>query len=115
MLQVKIIKGVKTLEALEHCIVSFKNDFKLVSKSSNKYESYYDENGNLKLDQNGKAVKGFISQKNDNNKHWVLESLCIRDNPSAEIILHYERLKIIENIGKVDLIIDERIKDAVKF
>jgi len=102
------------LEALEHCIVSFKNDFKLVSKSSNKYESYFDENGNLRLDQNGKPVKDFISQKDDNNKHWSVRKPLHSDNPSAEIILHYDRLKIIDNIGKVDLIIDERIKDAVK-
>ncbi|MFN8237115.1 MAG: HNH endonuclease domain-containing protein [Chitinophagales bacterium] len=102
------------LEALEHCIVSFKNDFKLISKSSNKYESYYDENGDLRLDPNGRPIKGFISQKNDNNKHWSVRKPLHTDNPSAEIILHYDRLKITDNIGKANLIIDERIRDAVK-
>lgn len=102
------------LESLEHCIVSFKNDFKLVSKSSNKYESYYDEDGNLRLDSNGKPIKNLISQKNENRKHWSIRKPLHTDNPSSEIKLQFDRLKIIENIGKADLIINDRIRDAVK-
>jgi CRISPR-associated endonuclease Csn1 len=102
------------LEALEHCIVSFKNDFKLISKSSNRYESFYDENGNLRLDKNGKPYKEFISQRNQNKKHWSIRKPLHTDNPSSAIRLHYDRLKIIDNIGKADLIKDERIKDTVK-
>ena len=101
------------LEVLEHCIVSFKNDFKIVSKSSNKYESYYDEKGNLRLDEKGKPEKAFISQDNQDKKHWSVRKPLHTDNPSAEICLHYDRLKIIDNLGKADLIKDEQIKDAV--
>lgn len=102
------------LESLQNCIVSFKNDFKTVSKSSNKYESYYDENGNLRLDGNGKPKKEFISQKNANNKHWSIRKPLHTDNPSAEINLQTDRFKIIDKLGIADLIIDESIKDAVK-
>ena len=102
------------LETLRHCIVSFKNDFKLISKSSNKYESYYDENGILRLDKNGKPIKAFISQKNQNKKHWSIRKPLHTDNPSSEIKLQFDRLKIIDNIGKVELIKDEQIKDAIK-
>ncbi|MGJ7029568.1 type II CRISPR RNA-guided endonuclease Cas9 [Niabella hirudinis] len=102
------------LETLEHCVVSFQSDFKLVSKSSNKYESYYDKNGELRLDKNRKPIKEFISQKNENKKHWSVRVQLHTDNPSAEIALHYDRLKIIDNIGRADLIKDDRIKDAVK-
>lgn len=35
------------------------------------------------------------------------------DNPSAEITLQFDRLKLVENLGKSDLIIDEKIKDTV--
>jgi len=102
------------LQSLENCVVSFKNDFKIVSKSSNKYESYYDKEGNLRLDKNGKPQKDFVSQKNENHKHWSIRKPLHTDNPSAEITLQFDRLKLIENLGKADLIIDEKIKDAVK-
>ncbi|MDP2414943.1 type II CRISPR RNA-guided endonuclease Cas9 [Daejeonella sp.] len=102
------------LEALSHCIISFKNDFKLVSKSSNRYESFYNENGNLRLDKNGKPVKEFISQNNKNQKHWSIRKALHTDNPSSKITLQFDRLKIIENTGKAELIIDNRIRDVVK-
>jgi CRISPR-associated endonuclease Csn1 len=102
------------LESLENCIVSFKNDFKIVSKSSNKYESYYDEYGNLRLDRNGKPQKELISQQNDNQKHWSIKKPLHTDNPSAEIKLYFDRLKLIDNLGKVDFIIDVKIRDVVK-
>lgn len=101
------------LESLENCIVSFKNDFKIVSKSSNKYESYYDESGNLRLDNSGKPKKEFISQNNDNKRHWSIRKPLHTDNPSAEITLQFDRLKLVENLGKSDLILDEKIKDTV--
>jgi CRISPR-associated endonuclease Csn1 len=101
------------LESLENCIVSFKNDFKIVSKSSNKYESYYDENGNLRLDKNGKPQKEFVSQNNINKKHWSIRKPLHTDNPSAEITLQFDRLKLVDNLGKSDLIIDEKIKDSI--
>lgn len=102
------------LEVLENCIVSFKNDFKIVTKSSNKYESYYDKDENLRLDKNGKPQKDFISQKNDNQKHWSIRKPLHTDNPSAEITLQFDRLKLIDYLGKADFIIDEKIKDAIK-
>lgn len=101
------------LESLENCIVSFKNDFKIVSKSSNKYESYYDENGDLRLCNNGKPKKEFISQNNKNQKHWSIRRPLHTDNPSAEITLQFDKLKLIDNLGKAGSIMDEKIKDAV--
>ena len=97
------------LETLKHCIVSFRNDFKIVSKSSNKYESYYDDNGNLRIDKNGKSVKAFISQKNDNKKHWSIRKPLHKDNPSSSIevgILNkvwYNSLDNLDNIVDIEL------------
>lgn len=73
------------LESLENCIVSFKNDFKIISKSSNKYESYYDDDGNLRLDNNGKPKKEFIGQNNENQKHWSIKKPLHKDNPTSRI------------------------------
>lgn len=101
------------LNSLEHCIVTFKNDFKLVTKSSNKYESYYDENGNLKLENNGKPIKGLIGQKNTNNKHWSIRKPLHQDNPRGKVTVDFDRLIIYENLGKAELIKDERIRNKV--
>lgn len=102
------------LNSLEHCIVTFKNNFKLVSKSSNKYESYYDENGNLRISKEGKPIKDFISQKNEKNKHWSIRKSLHTDNPSGKIKQQFKLLKISDNLGKAELIYDEDVKDAVK-
>jgi CRISPR-associated endonuclease Csn1 len=102
------------LDSLEHCIVTFKNDFKLVSKSSNKYESYYDRDGNLRTSNSGKPIKALISQENEENKHWSIRKSLHTDNPSGKIELQFDQLKIADNLGKVELINDENIKDKVK-
>ena len=97
------------LEVLENCIVSFKNDFKIVSKSSNKYESYYDENGDLRLGENGKPLKAFISQNNQDKKHWSIKKPLHKDNPSSRIEvgvlnkLWYNSLDNLVDIIDIDL------------
>lgn len=97
------------LETLKHCIVSFKNDFKLISKSSNKYESFYDESGNLRLNANGKPVKALINQKNAKNNHWSIRKPLHKDNPSSRIegrVLNkiwYNSLDNLEDIVDVEL------------
>ena len=101
------------LESLGNCVVSFKNDFKIVSKSSNKYESYYDESGNLRLSKDGKPQKEFISQNNENKEHWSVRKPLHTDNPSAKITLQFDRLKLIDNLGKASFIIDEKIRDSI--
>lgn len=101
------------LDSLRHCIVTFKNDFKLVTKSSNKHESYYDENGELGM-INGKPVKQILGQKNNNNAHWSIRKPLHKDNPSGKIVLQFDKLEIIKNLNKRHLILNEMIKDSVK-
>ena len=99
------------LECLQTCVVSFKNDFKIVSKSSNKYESYYDENGNLRLDKNGKPQKDFVFQKNENNKHWSIRKPLHKDNPSSRVEAGILSKNWYSSLDSVDDIIDENIRN----
>ena len=52
-----------TRKALENIVVSFKQNLRVINKATNYYESYKDENGNLRMNNNGKLKKDFISQK----------------------------------------------------
>ncbi|WP_295222509.1 type II CRISPR RNA-guided endonuclease Cas9 [uncultured Chryseobacterium sp.] len=99
------------LESLANCVVSFKNDFKIVSKSSNKYESYYDESGNLRLDKNGKSKKALISQKNDSQKHWSIKKPLHKDNPSSRIETGVISKTWYSSLDSLEDIVDENIRN----
>ncbi len=59
-----ITKETKT--NLENTVVSFKQNKRVLTKTNNYFESYKDENGNLRLDKEGNPKKGFIKQKGMN-------------------------------------------------
>ncbi len=99
------------LECLENCIVSFKNDFKIVAKSSNRYESYYDEQGNLRLDNNGKPKKDLLSQKNDNQKHWSIRKPLHKDNPSSRIGTGVLSKIWYSSLDSLEDIVDENLRN----
>ncbi len=102
------------LEALESCIISFKNDFKVISKTFNLYESYYDDEGNLRLDENGKPKKGLIKQKNPNNKHWAIRKPLHKDTVFGDV-----NLKKIKTVGFNEAfknpkkIVEENLKNKI--
>ncbi len=96
---------------MENCIVSFKNDFKIVAKSSNRYESYYDEQGNLRLDNNGKPKKDLLSQKNDNQKHWSIRKPLHKDNPSSRIGTGVLSKIWYSSLDSLEDIVDENLRN----
>ncbi|WPO84325.1 HNH endonuclease domain-containing protein [Chryseobacterium sp. JJR-5R] len=99
------------LESLENCIASFKNDFKIVSKSSNKYESYYDEKGDLRLNKAGKPQKELISQNNKNNKHWSVRKPLHKDNPSSRIETGILAKVWYSSMDSLEDIVDEGLRN----
>ncbi|MCM1221569.1 MAG: hypothetical protein NC548_44535 [Lachnospiraceae bacterium] len=60
---------IDVLAALKNIVISFKQNLRVVNKTTNHYCSYRDEQGNLRLDKNGKPQKGFIAQKQ--NQDWL--------------------------------------------
>lgn len=81
-------------KALANIVVSFKQNNQVINKATNYYESYSDENGNLRLDKNGKPLKGLIAQKGVN---WAIRKSLHKETISGKI--HLQGVKLPK--GKV--------------
>ncbi|TNE80047.1 MAG: type II CRISPR RNA-guided endonuclease Cas9 [Bacteroidetes bacterium] len=71
-------------------IISFKQNVRVINKTTNKYESYRDENGNLRYDKNGRLKKDFISQVKGDS--WAIRKPMHKDTVSGKINL--PRIKV---------------------
>ncbi len=97
---------------LETTIISFKQNIRVINKTTNLYESYKDENGNLRLDKNGKPKKEKIKQIK--GESWAIRKSMHTPMPYGKKEYYFDVLKIADNVGKLDLIIDETIKLKVQ-
>ncbi|MDM1483856.1 type II CRISPR RNA-guided endonuclease Cas9 [Myroides odoratimimus] len=79
-----------TRDALENVVVSFKQNLRVINKATNYYESYTDENGNLRLDKNGNPKKGRISQKGTN---WAIRKSMHAETVSGLVHLPWVKLR----------------------
>lgn len=76
---------VDTRNDLEKIVVSFKQNLRVINKTTNKYQSYKDENGNLRIGKDGKPKKEFIPQiKGDS---WAIRKPMHKDTISGRVIL----------------------------
>lgn len=76
--------------SLKTIIVSFKQNLRVINKASNKYESYKDENGNLRIGKDGKPIKDIVSQiKGDS---WAIRKSMHKETVSGKVEL--KRIKI---------------------
>jgi len=96
---------------LEKIVVSFKQNLRVVSKTTNKYESYKDENGNIRVGKNVKPEKGILKQKGAN--------LAIRKSlhtpmPYGKKTYEFDILRIADFVGKRKFIIDDNIRNKVE-
>ncbi|MGL5235403.1 MAG: type II CRISPR RNA-guided endonuclease Cas9, partial [Empedobacter falsenii] len=78
-----------TRQALESVVVSFKQNLRVINKATNYYESYKDENGNLRLDKNGKPKKDFVAQKGIN---WAIRKSLHAETVSSLVHLPWVKL-----------------------
>ena len=86
-------------EALEHIVVSFKQNLRVINKATNYYEKWEEKNGVL--------VKKKVKQEGTN---WAIRKKLHEDFPYGKVKYQVNFLKISENISKIDLIVDEFIK-----
>lgn len=70
--------------ALECIVVSFKQNMRVINKATNYYESYKDENGNLRLDKNGKPTKDVLKQQGVN---WAIRKPLHKETVSGKVDL----------------------------
>ena len=91
-------------EKLHTTIISFKQNVRVINKSSNFYEKWVkDEAGKLQK-QKVKQVKG------DN---WSIRKPMHLPMPYAKKTYKFEVLKIVDNISKRELIIDKNIREQI--
>jgi CRISPR-associated endonuclease Csn1 len=100
---------------LETIIVSFKQNLRVINKATNKYESYKDENGNLRLGKDGKPKKGQIPQTKGDN--WAIRKSMHKDTISGKIDLPQVKIakgKILSATRKkIDSSFDNNIIDSI--
>lgn len=80
---------------LETIIVSFKQNLRVINKATNRYESYKDENGNLRMGKDGKPKKDIIPQTQGDN--WAIRKSLHKDTISGKVDL--PRVKVAK--GKI--------------
>ncbi|MCQ2305615.1 MAG: type II CRISPR RNA-guided endonuclease Cas9 [Bacteroidales bacterium] len=85
--------------ALENIIVSFKQNLRVINKTTNYYETYKDENGALRIGKNGKPKKDFIKQKKG-------ESCAVRKSMHKDTVFGEVNLRFKEGVS-----LNEALKD----
>lgn len=70
--------------SLAQMIVSFKQNIRVINKATNYFESYYDEDGNLRLDKYGNAIKGLKAQEGTN---WAIRKPLHKETVSGKVNL----------------------------
>jgi len=101
-----------TQATLENIIVSFKQNLRVINKSVNYIQSYKDENGVLQTDKNCSPIKTRRKQVKGDN--WAIRKPLHTPMPYSKKTFQFDVLKIHENVGKLDTIIDEDIKEKVR-
>lgn len=76
-------------QTLENIIVSFKQNLRVINKSNNHYESYKDEDGKLRIGEDGKPKKNYIKQKKGDN--WAIRKSMHKDTVFGEINLRLKK------------------------
>jgi CRISPR-associated endonuclease Csn1 len=74
---------------LEKIIVSFKQNLRIINKTSNKYESYKDEDGNLRIGKDEKPLKDFIPQSKGDS--WAIRKPMHKDTVSGLVKLRRKK------------------------
>lgn len=89
--------------ALENIVVSFKQNTRVINKATNYYEKY--------IERNGEKVKGIVKQEGTN---WAIRKSLHTPMPYGKKICEFDILRIAENVGKREFIIDTEIKSKVE-
>ncbi|GMQ23336.1 type II CRISPR RNA-guided endonuclease Cas9 [Algoriphagus sp. oki45] len=79
-------------ESLEKIVVSFKQNLRVINKTSNKYLSYRDEEGNLRLDNHGNPVKALTRQTKGDA--WAIRKAIHKDTVSGLV-----KLRVVKSVS----------------
>lgn len=99
--------AIDTRKELEKIVVSFKQNLRVINKTTNKYESYKDENGQLRIGKDGKPKKGYLSQSKGNS--WSIRKSLHTPLPYGERKYAFQVLEIKDNLGRRQFIENKEI------
>lgn len=97
---------------LEKIIVSFKQNLRVINKASNRYLSYKDESGNLRLDKSGNPIKALSKQTKGDA--WAIRKSIHKDTVSGLI-----KLRNVKSVGlsvaldNYENILDKKLKKKI--
>ena len=99
---------------LKEIIVSFKQNLRVINKASNKYMSYFDEEGHLRLDKSGHPIKGMTTQK-ANASWWAIRKPLHKDTVFGKVRLRkIKEVRLSVALTCVDMIVDKELKKEIK-
>lgn len=99
--------------ALENVIVSFKQNLRVINKTVNKYQSWKDEDGNLRTDKNGNPIKAITKQTTGNS--WAIRKPLHKDTIYGQISLRFKKeVTLSVALDNPDFIVDKLLKAKVK-
>lgn len=87
-------------QALENVIVSFKQNLRIINKTVNYYEKYVEGKKEMKKQEKGDS--------------WAIRKSLHTPMPYGKKKYSFDVLKIFDNLGKTDFIIDNTIRETVK-
>lgn len=96
-------------EKLENTIVSFKQNLRVINKTNNKYMSYKNEDGTLRIGKNGKPKKELIPQQKGEN--WAIRKTMHKAIYSGKVLLaRGKKVQFSKALESPYLIVDQKIK-----
>ena len=102
-----------TQHVLENIIVSFKQNLRVINKSSNHYESYKDEDGKLRIGEDGKPKKKYIKQGKGDN--WAIRKSMHKDTGWGEVNLRFTKdVSLNEALRNPKAIVNKDFKQKVQ-
>ena len=113
--------AIEAKDQLAKTVVSYKQNIRIINKTSNKFWSYKDEHGNLNLDKNGKPVKKLRQQTKGDS--WAIRKSLHKETVSGLYNIKTPKGKIatsvrtalseIKNEKHLAKITDEHIRDVI--
>ena len=101
-------------KALMDIIVSFKQNIRVINKATNTYQSYRDENGNLRLDMAGNPIKGLLSQKSHPD-WWAIRKSLHKDTVFGKVRLQEKKpLRLSQAMETPEMIVDKELRGEIK-
>lgn len=91
-------------DSLEKIVVSFKQNLRVINKTTNKHEKF--------VEKNGKNVKELVSQTK--GESWAIRKSMHTPMPYGKKVYEFDILKIADNVGKREFILDDEVKMKVE-